>query len=213
MVLSTLQEKTINQFNEVPTSTPTTALYALVWNAQGTAGNKTQKFRVDKTIVISADPTGVFLTVNGGAAQRILDFGTGLTFNSSTKTLTLNTAYIQQMIDTAIAGGGGSPSPTPTPSQYNTQINCTDTTNGNVAQGVTFLGSLNDRLEFNSLSTGGATPASMYLAIGNSSNVVASVTFLDRYIGQRFSYRTAAGVVYNGSSNVFTNNSTIVLTQ
>lgn len=211
MVLDALQDKTIIEFNEVPTSTPTTALYTLVWNSQGATGNRTQRFRVDKTIVISADSTGVFLTINGSAAQRILDFGTGLTFNSSTKTLTLNTAYIQQMIDDAIAGGGGSPTPTPT--QYNTLITCTDTTNGNVAQGVTFLGSLNDRLEFNSLSTGGATPASMYLAIGNSSNVVASVTFLDRYIGQRFSYRTAAGVVYNGSSNVFTNNSTIVLTQ
>lgn len=210
MVLNALQDKTIIEFNEVPTNTPTTALYTLVWNSQGVTGNRTQRFRVDRTIVISADSTGVFLTINGGAAQRILDFGTGLTFNSSTKTLTLNTAYIQQMIDDAIGGGG---SPTPTPTQYNTLITCTDTTNGNVAQGVTFLGSLNDRFEFNSLSTGGATPASMYLAIGNSSNVVASVTFLDRYIGQRFSYRTAAGVVYNGSANVFTNNSTIVLTQ
>lgn len=105
-----------------------------------------------------------------------------------------------------------SPDPPPPTPSYDTQIICTDTTNGNAAQGVNFLATQNDRLEFNLVASGDSLPMSMYLAIGNASNVVAGITFFSRYENIRFSFQLAStGVTYNGSGNKFINNTTLIL--
>ncbi|MGG6281780.1 hypothetical protein ACQ4M3_09440 [Leptolyngbya sp. AN03gr2] len=106
------------------------------------------------------------------------------------------------------------PSPTPAPPAptYNTTITTSDTANGNAQSGVTFLGSMGDQLSFNSVPTGGALPMTMLLAVGTASNLVGSLTFFDRYAGTRFSYLNAStGIIYSGASNVFTNDTTLIL--
>lgn len=128
----------------------------------------------------------------------------GTIYNATSNVFANNAVIVMQPT-------GSAPSPAPTQS-FNTTIAISDTTNGNAASGITFLALMNDRLSFDARSTGDALPASMFVAIGNSSNIVGSITFQTRYLGDRFSFRLASsGVTYSSPNNVFTNNATLVL--
>jgi hypothetical protein len=63
-------------------------------------------------------------------------------------------------------------------------------------RGVTLAASAGDSLLFYALASGGSAPASMDIAIGGTQ--VASVAYLDRYLGAPFSF-VHAGVTHNGT--------------
>lgn len=175
------------QFNSVTTGD---ALPALMFVAIGSTTN----------IVASV----TFPTRYIGARFSYRNASSGTIYNATSNVFANNAVIVMQPT-------GSAPLPAPTQS-FNTTIALTDTTNGNAASGITFLALMNDRLSFDARSTGDALPASMFVAIGNSANIVGSITFLSRYTGDRFSFRLASsGVTYSSPNNVFTNNATLVL--
>ena len=64
------------------------------------------------------------------------------------------------------------------------------------AQGVTLAASAGDTFGFDALTTGGSAPSNMDILIGGAQ--VASVAYLDRYLGKAFSF-THAGVAHTGA--------------